>query len=64
MGHANPSVAARYRHQLAGQLADDAARLDEYLDDAGAGSVVPLPAGAITGATKTPSRMVAGQRAS
>jgi integrase len=34
MGHSNPSVANRYRHQLAGQLAEDAARLDEYLSGA------------------------------
>jgi integrase len=44
MGHANPSVANRYRHQLAGQLADDAARLDEYLRGASAGKVVPMTA--------------------
>ena len=31
MGHSNGSVAGRYRHQLAGQLVDDAKRLDEYL---------------------------------
>jgi hypothetical protein len=34
MAHANASVQARYRHQLAGQLAGDAARLDEYLTGA------------------------------
>lgn len=42
MGHANPSVAARYRHLLPGQLAEDAARLDEYLSGATAGKVVSL----------------------
>jgi hypothetical protein len=60
MGHSNPSVAARYRHQLAGQLVDDAARLDEYLEGVGSGRVVPLLAGAFTGADETPTRMVAG----
>ena len=43
MGHSNPSVANRYRHQLEGQLAEDAARLDEYLSGATAGRVVKLP---------------------
>jgi integrase len=46
MGHANPSVANRYRHQLEGQLAEDARRLDEYLSGAVAGKVVRLHAGA------------------
>lgn len=59
MGHSNPSVAARYRHQLAGQLADDAARLDEYLVGAGAGKVVPLIAGATTGAAEPQTRVAA-----
>jgi integrase len=52
MGHSNPSVAARYRHQLDGQLAEDAARLDEYLTGAIAGKVVALT-GAQTGAQRT-----------
>ena len=42
MGHANPSVQARYRHQLEGQLIEDAARLDGYLSGAVAGRVVAL----------------------
>ena len=42
MGHSNPSVAARYRHQLDGQLAEDAATLENYLAAAAAGKVVPL----------------------
>jgi integrase len=55
MGHSNPSVQARYRHQLEGQLADDAKRLDEYLTGAAAGKVVPLATGAHTGAQKAAS---------
>jgi hypothetical protein len=31
MGHANPSVSARYRHQLDHQYLDDARALSEYL---------------------------------
>jgi integrase len=42
MGHANPSVQARYRHQLEGQLAEDASRLEAYLAGATAGKVVAL----------------------
>jgi hypothetical protein len=42
MGHANPSVRARYRHQLEGQLVEDAARLDDYLGGAPGGKVVAL----------------------
>jgi hypothetical protein len=52
MGHANPSVANRYRHQLEGQLAEDAARLDEYLSGAVVGKVIPLLTGAHTGAQR------------
>jgi integrase len=44
IGHANPSVQARYRHQLDGQLAEDAARLEAYLSGATAGKIVPLTA--------------------
>lgn len=44
MGHANPSVAARYRHQLDGQLAEDAKRLEDYLTGSKAGKVVTLAA--------------------
>lgn len=44
MGHANPSVSARYRHQLEGQLAADAARLDDYLMGASSGKVVTIAA--------------------
>lgn len=42
MGHANPSVQARYRHQLDGQLAEDAARLEDWLAGSRAGKVVAL----------------------
>jgi hypothetical protein len=49
-GHSNPSVANRYRHQLDGQLAEDAKRLDEYLTGAAAGKVVRLATGAPSGA--------------
>lgn len=59
MGHSNPSVANRYRHQLEGQLAEDAARLDEYLRGATAGKVVPLPTGAQTGAREAQPRLAA-----
>jgi integrase len=44
MGHSNGSVASRYRHQLAGQLADDARTLDAYLTGSAAGKVVTLSA--------------------
>jgi integrase len=40
MGHANPSVSARYRHQLDGQLAQDAETLENYLAGAMSGKVV------------------------
>jgi integrase len=40
MGHANPSVQARYRHQLEGQLDEDARRLEEWLAGLRAGKVV------------------------
>lgn len=59
MGHANPSVANRYRHQLEGQLAEDAARLDEYLSGAVAGKVVALPTGADPGAHDAQTRLAA-----
>jgi integrase len=36
MGHADHSTPGRYRHQLEGQLADDAALLDAYLSLTGA----------------------------
>ena len=42
MGHANPSVQARYRHQLEGQLAEDAKRLEAWLAGTAAGKVVAL----------------------
>jgi hypothetical protein len=35
---------ARYTHAFKGQLADDAAALDEYLDGAIAGKIVTLAA--------------------
>lgn len=44
MGHANPSVSARYRHQLPGQLAEDAAQLEAYLAGAASRKVVALAA--------------------
>jgi integrase len=59
MGHSNPSVANRYRHQLEGQLAEDAARLDEYLSGALAGKVVALPTGTQTGTQAAETRMAA-----
>jgi hypothetical protein len=59
MGHSNPSVANRYRHQLEGQLAEDAKRLDAYLTAAVAGKVVPLRTGAQTGTQAAETRMVA-----
>jgi integrase len=49
MGHARAGVADRYRHQLRGQLADDAGRLDEYLAGRGAGNLVHLATGAHSG---------------
>jgi integrase len=57
MGHANPSVANRYRHQLEGQLAEDAARLDAYLSGAAAGEVVQLPTGAHEVQTRLAARL-------
>jgi integrase len=42
MGHSNPSVANRYRHQLDGQLLEDAATLEAYLSGVKAGKVVAL----------------------
>jgi integrase len=42
MGHANPSVSARYRHQLEGQLTEDAGRLEAWLAGTAAGKVVRL----------------------
>jgi integrase len=59
MGHANPSVANRYRHQLEGQLIDDAARLDEYLSGAVTGKVVQLPTGTHSGTQEAQTRMAA-----
>jgi hypothetical protein len=59
MGHSNPSVANRYRHQLDGQLAEDAARIDEYLTGAVTGKVVALPTGAQAGAHEAQSRLAA-----
>jgi hypothetical protein len=59
LGHSNPSVANRYRHQLEGQLADDAARLDAYLIGASTGKVVQLPTGAPAGAAAAQTRLAA-----
>jgi integrase len=42
MGHSNGSVAGRYRHQLAGQLVEDAKTLDAYLSGCAAGKVVTI----------------------
>jgi integrase len=42
MGHANASVAGRYRHLLPDQMAEDARRVDEYLAGTVAGKVVQL----------------------
>ena len=56
MGHANPTVQARYRHQLPGQLEEDARRLEEYLSGATAGKVVAIVTGAQTGAQDTALR--------
>lgn len=44
MGHSSGSVASRYRHLLAAQVADDAKRVDEYLAGATTGKVVALVA--------------------
>jgi integrase len=44
MGHSDGSVAGRYRHQLPGQLAEDAKLVDAYLTGAGEGKVVALAA--------------------
>jgi len=40
MGHSSGTVASRYRHLLAGQLAEDGAKVDAYLAGATAGKVV------------------------
>jgi integrase len=42
MGHSNGSVQGRYRHQLAGQLAEDARQLDAWLAGTASGKVVTL----------------------
>jgi integrase len=42
MGHADASMKARYSHAFKTQLAADAAALDEYLEGATAGKIVPL----------------------
>ena len=44
MGHSIRTVSGRYRHQLDGQLAEDAATLERYLAGALTGKVVPLRA--------------------
>jgi integrase len=49
IGHARHTVGRRYTHQLRGQLAEDADRLERYLTRE-AGVVVPFPTGASTGA--------------
>jgi hypothetical protein len=50
MGHAGTTMGDRYRHRLRGQLAEDAARLEDYLRGEAA-EVVALPTGAETGAS-------------
>ena len=57
MGHARHTVGRRYTHQLRGQLAEDADRLEAYLNRE-AGIVVPFPAGAQHGAQAASGRMV------
>src|SRR5205085_992594 len=42
MGHSARGVEDRYRHLLAGQMAEDAKRVDEYLAGAVAGKIVDL----------------------
>lgn len=44
LGHADGSMRARYTHAFKGQLADDAAALDEYLEGAIEGKIVKLAA--------------------
>ena len=56
MGHSNPSVANRDRHQLEGQLVEDGAQLDAYLRGAITGKVVALPIGAQMEAHAAPRR--------
>jgi hypothetical protein len=51
-----PRSQNRYRHQLAGQLVEDAARLDEYLAGSVTGKVIALPTCAQTGAQAVISR--------
>ena len=60
MGHANPSVANCCRHQLEGQLPEDAARLDAYVAGAITGKVVQLPTGAHTGAQEPKAALASG----
>jgi len=43
LGHALATISGRYRHRLDGQLVEDAARLDAWLQGAVAGKVVALP---------------------
>lgn len=43
LGHAGTTVSDRYRHRLRGQLATDAALLDDYLVGSGA-TVIFVPA--------------------
>jgi integrase len=59
MGHSNPSVARRYRHQLAGQLVDDADRLEAYLAGSASGKVVQIATGAHSGAHEPQTRLAA-----
>jgi integrase len=59
MGHSNPSVARRYRHQLAGQLVEDADRLEAYLAGSASGKVVQIATGAHSGAQEPQTRMAA-----
>ena len=57
MGHAQNTVGDRYRHRLRGQLAEDARRLEEYLN-VEAAAVVPLSTGAQTGAQEAEAALL------
>jgi integrase len=59
MGHAQNSVGDRYRHRLRGQLAEDAARLEDYLRGEAA-EVVTLPTGAHIGAQEAQAASLSG----
>lgn len=58
-GHSDGRVGNRYRHLLAGQLAEDAETLNAYLVGAADGKVVPIATGAKAGAEAVQTRMAA-----